>query len=89
MILTLLAFQMGPGDLLQLLTYFFTTGGIPFLQVENAYFVRFVEILVSLAPGCTFKLPKRTSFMTEVCKEMEVVRKQVETEVQVSDHFTP
>jgi len=62
---------------MQLLVNFFTTAGIPFLQVENAYFSRFVEILVSLAPGCSFKLPRRTKFTTEVFKESENISSAV------------
>ena len=75
---------MGPEDLLRLLVYFFTTGGIPILQIENPYFMRFVEILVSLAPGCTFQLPKRTKFTAEIAKELDVVKKQVKQNIQVS-----
>lgn len=75
---------MGPDDLFKLLVYFFTTGGIPILQIENPYFVRFVEILVSLAPGCAFQLPRRTKFTAEICKELEVVKKQIKQDLQVS-----
>src|SRR5690606_33660912 len=75
---------MGPDDLMQLLVNFFTTAGIPFLQVENAYFARFVEILVSLAPGCTFRLPRCTKFTTEVFKEAENVTSAVMRELQTA-----
>lgn len=75
---------MGPDDLLQLLVYFFTTAGVPFLQIENAYFVRFVEILVSLAPGCTFKLPRRTKFAAEVAAESESLKSAVSKDIQLA-----
>ena len=73
---------MGSEDLLQLLVNFFTTAGIPFLQIENAYFARFVEVLVSLAPGYAFRLPCRTKFTTEVFKEAENITTAVMTELQ-------
>ena len=47
----MLGLQMGPGNLMQLLVNFITAG-IPFLRVKNLFFARFVEIVVSLAPGC-------------------------------------
>ena len=78
---------MGSEDLLKLLVYFFTTGGIPILQIENPYFIRFVEVLVSLAPGCNFQLPKRTKFMAEIMKELDLVKKQVKQNIYVSTTY--
>jgi hypothetical protein len=80
---------MGSEDLLSLLIYFFTTGGIPILQIENPYFIRFVEVLVSLAPACNFQLPKRTKFTADIMKELNVVKKQVKQDIHVSFSSIP